>query len=122
MKKRVESVTLKPNMLVRQISTGEILETISMPYPMSDKDLGKGEAIKGRSPGNPTTVATYEVSDLLVVQVRCERDATVWHAMVKGELKRCHIYCPTCHRGYYAEYDGSGRFLRFNSDRILTIL
>jgi hypothetical protein len=105
-----------PNRLVRHTPTGKILETMSYPHgELLDK-------IQARSPGDPTTMETYRLRELVEVKVKCERDGTEFTAVVTGEFKNCHIDCHICCRGYYAEHTADGTFTQFVSDRPLTIL
>lgn len=107
---------IPPNRLVRLKETGTILETISHPHG----DLL--ENIQARSPGDPTTMETYPITQLAQLMVRCERDGHEWIPTVIDEFKHCHINCPICLRGYYAEHTSDGKFTHFESDRKLTIL
>jgi hypothetical protein len=108
--------SIPPHRLVRHIPTGKLLETISYPHgELLDK-------IQARSPGDPTTMETYWLRELVEVKVKCERDGTEFTAVVTGEFKGCHIDCHICGRGYFAQHTDDGTFTHFESDRPLTIL
>jgi hypothetical protein len=103
---------MKPNQIVLT-KGGEVKELISHPYPEGDETH-----IKVRDPGDPTTMTTANVNDLVEVMAVC-RIEPPWIPFCVGEFDRCHIDCPTCDRGYYARHDATGKFLHFESDRRL---
>ncbi len=109
---------MEPYKLVRHTS-GDVLETISFDYP--DDAEPHNDVIKARLPGDPTTIDTFDVSDLTVITAKCNRDGMIFSPRVIGEYTNAHIDCPKCGRGYYIRFDDSGEFQDFYSDRALVL-
>jgi hypothetical protein len=112
----VEGANWQPNRLIRHAESRKLLETISRPHGMLS------ESIQARDPGDPTTMMTYAIDELVPVTVRCEREGNVWVPTIVGEYDRCYIECSVCHRRYSARHTPEGVFTQFEADRPLTIL
>jgi hypothetical protein len=95
---------MKPYNLVTD-NEGNIVETIS--YSWTEDDV---EWVMIRIPGNPTSIHSGLAIKFHLLMVECQQDETKWQPKVEGEYNQAHIDCPTCHRGYYADYDDD-RFL-----------
>lgn len=114
----VDTNLIRPYQLAIVKATSKVKEVISRPW----EDGGR-TVVNARDPGDPISIARYAVDDLhVVVKVRCNRDGHEWVAAVQGEYRNCHIDCPKCGRGYFAERDDDGGLLQFLSDRPLEIV